>query len=174
MSEFKLDQQRIDDFVDTEGTPLQALWARVHAQAAELDPEAAAYDDAIRKLNSNHKHGIVDSSQKIIWITSMKVPGRSIRSGRVFCASPLLAAQSIVGGTHRKSTEEEIESWKAEQAQRKIDMRALEALKNPPAPTPEFHFSLPAEAIQGIRESAPATGQGKSHGGAGRTTTATE
>jgi hypothetical protein len=173
MSDFKLDQQRIDDFVDTEGTPLQALWLRVHAQAAELDPEAALYDDAIRKLNPKHQHGFMAASQKIIWVTSIKQPARSIRSGRVFCVPPLLAAQLIVGGSHRVSTDQEIAVWNAEQTQRKIDMKALEALKNPPAPTPEFHFSLPAEAVQGIRDSAPA-GTGKSHGGAGRTTSATE
>lgn len=130
---FELDQQLIADFTASETTPLQALWARVNAQAAELDPLAAEYDAAIRKLNPKHQNGFMAASSKVIWVTSLKVPARSIRSGRVTSTPPLLAAQLMVGGSHRLATPEEIQSWHDEQKVRKEQVRMIELAKNPPA-----------------------------------------
>lgn len=149
---FELDQQLIADFVDTEVTPLQALWARVHAQAAELDPLAAAYDSEIRKLNPRHQNGFMAVSTKICWCTSLKHPARGIRSGRVFMCPPLLAAQLIVGGTHRLSTPEEIESWQKEQDQRKAVTAEQAAIRTPPPPIPVHHIHLDAGTIAAIRD----------------------
>jgi hypothetical protein len=159
MPPIELDQQLIADFVDTEVTPLQALWARVHAQAAELDPTAAAYDNEIRKLNPRHQNGFMAASQKVCWVTSLKHPARGIRAGRVFPVPPLLAAQLIVGGTHQLSKPEEIESWHKEQAHRKEEAKKLELSRNPPAAAPIHNFTFSADAIEAMR----ATGASNTH-----------
>ena len=96
---FDLDQQLIADFIDTETTPLQALWARVNAQAAELDPMAAAYDNEIRKHNPKHQNGFMAVSTKVVWLTSLKVPAKSIRSGRVM-SSPAAPRGAAPGRRH--------------------------------------------------------------------------
>jgi len=147
----ELDLQLISDFTDSELTPMQALWARVNAQAAELDPHAARYDNEIRKLNSKHQNGFMAASTKVIWVTSLKNPAKGIRSGRVFSVPPLLAAQLIVGGTHRRSTDEEVQSWHNEQGTRMDAVKALKASQAPPqAPV---QIVLGQDAVQAIRES---------------------
>src|SRR5712691_7328135 len=153
----KLDQQLLDDFTDSELTPMQALWARVNTQAAELDPVAAAYDDAIRKRNPKHQNGFMAASQKICWVTSLKHPAKGLRGGRVFSCPPLLAAQLIVGGTHRISTPEEIAGWDQEQEQRKVEAKRLEAAKTP---APVQTIVISKEAVQAAlreekRQAAP-------------------
>jgi hypothetical protein len=173
---FTIDQQRIADFVDTEVSPLQALWARVNAQAAELDPEAAAYDDAIRKHNPRHQNGFIALSTKAIWLISLKQPAKGIRAGRICSCPPLLAAQCIVGGTHRLAAADEVRSWEEEQDRRKAEIKAQEEIKHPPPPAPVFHLHPTADGGLGlmaqsslpvvIREAATAGALGKSHGGA--------
>jgi hypothetical protein len=134
MPQFNLDQELIADFVDSEVSPLQALWARVHAQAAALDPEAAEYDTAIRKLNPKHQNGFMAASKKVIWLTSLKQPLRGIRAGRVLSAPPLLAAQLMVGGSHRLASEEEIDNWHEDQHEKRLETRKIEEAKNPRPP----------------------------------------
>lgn len=150
--EFQLDQQLIADFTDSELTPMQALWARVNAQAAELDPHAARYDNEIRKLNPKHQNGFMAASTKVVWVTSLKNPAKGIRAGRIFSTPPLLAAQLLVGGTHRQSTIEEIQGWHDEQGVRVENTKALAAAKNPQAPV---QIVLGQDAVQAIREAAP-------------------
>jgi hypothetical protein len=144
-----LDLQLIADFTDSELTPMQALWARVNAQAAELDPHAARYDNEIRRLNPKHQNGFMAASTKVIWVTSLKNPAKGIRAGRVFSTPPLLAAQLMVGGTHRLSTSEEIQAWHAEQGVRIEASKTLKAAQNPQAPV---QIVLGADAVQAIRE----------------------
>lgn len=160
--EMELDQQLIADYVETETSPLQGLWARVHAQAAELDPVAARYDNEIRKLNPRHQNGFMAASQKVIWVTSVKNPSKGIRAGRTVPCPPLLAAQLLVGGTHAIATEAEVKAWEAEQERRKEIARQIEAAKTPVSPT---HIHLGADAVQAIRDmpTGPSTsaGQGK-------------
>lgn len=124
---------------------MQAFWARVQIRAAELDPQAAAYDSEMRKHNPNHKHSFVEKSTKVVWVTSEKQPTKGIRSGRVFQAPPFLAAKLMVEGTHRASTQVEIEGWQKEQGQRVSEAQALAASKLPPAPQINVH--LPPESL---------------------------
>jgi hypothetical protein len=155
--EDELDLQLIADFTDSELTPMQALWARVNAQAAELDPKAARYDNEIRKLNPKHQNGFMAASTKVIWVTSLKNPAKGIRAGRVFTCPPLLAAQLLVGGTHKVASDEEIKTWHNEQGMRKETTRAIDAAKNP---QPMQQVVIGQEVIQAIRESAPKANAG--------------
>ena len=147
----RLDPQTIADFTDSELTPMQAFWARVNVKAAELDPQSAAYDNEIRKNNPKHQHGFMQRSTKVIYITSEKTPIKSIRGGRVFLAPPLLAAQRIVEGTHRLSTQSEIDGWNDEQKQRIKQAETLAASKMPPAPN--VIVNLPESFNRGERNS---------------------
>jgi hypothetical protein len=48
--------------------------------------------------------------KELVYITSLSKPMRGITGGRVFGATPKLAAQRIVEETHRLSTPEEVEA----------------------------------------------------------------
>lgn len=140
-----LDMDVIADYADASQPPMQAYWARVHVIAAELDPLAARYDDAIRKTNPKHQHGMMESSTVTIYITSLKNPGKGIRAGRVFLVPPILAARGIADATHHISTQAEIDGWNNEQQQRVRAAELVAASKLPP-PAP-IYVNLPETSV---------------------------
>jgi hypothetical protein len=147
----ELDLDLIENVSSAEMSPMQAMWARVNAEAAKLDPNAARIDDEIRKQNPKHRSGYMEVSRKVIWITSKKTPIKGIRGGRIFQAPPLLAASLIVAETHRLSTETEIASWEKDQGQRRELSAEQYAVSHPAPPTPQVHVNITPETLASLR-----------------------
>jgi hypothetical protein len=78
-----------------------------------------------------------------VYVTSVKIRQNGMTNGRVCGAQIKLAAQRIVEGTHRLSSDSEIARHQDEQAAKREEMKALEAAQKnqvafaapPPAPT---------------------------------------
>jgi len=154
----KLTTEQLLNETESELSPLQRHWAKVAGVAADLDPQAAAYDDQVRKANPAHRNSFMLTSTKAVWLTSIRNPTKGTISGRVTQAPPWLAAQYIVAETHRPSKPEEIEAWKKEQEKRKEAATKLATERNP-QPVPHIVVNLPAESVQSIRDAARQSGQ---------------
>ena len=133
--------------------PLQAYWMKVALVAAQADPATAAADARMQMVNPKHNSAYLRRSDKQVWITSLKVAGKTGSiGGRVFSVGPWMAGERIASGTHQLSTEEEIKGWHDEQARRRqADAERKAAALPPPPPAPQVHVTLSAEAVQAMR-----------------------
>lgn len=147
------EQQLLNEFAEAELTPMQAFWIKVNAEAQRLDPESARRDDEIRRLNPNHKNSFILTSKKLIWLVSKKNPLRRTTAGRIFTATPYLAAQCIVNETHEIATDAQIAKHNHEMARRRTEAAELKAAQNPPLPSPTINVNLSPEDSAAIRDS---------------------
>jgi hypothetical protein len=154
MTDQELDEQQlIAEFAEVSMTPMQAFWIKVAVKAKELDPIAAGRDDAIRKLNPQHKNQFLEASREVIWLVSKKNPLRRTNAGRIFTATPYNAARCLVNDTHDLATDDQIARYNREMASRRVEADKIKAQSQPVIPAPIVNVTLSPEESKAIRES---------------------
>ena len=100
--------------------------------------QAKRFYDLVREQRMK----LADTGKEYFFVTSQEAPQQNVTSGAVFEVSRDIAAELLVKGTHRLSTEEEVAaSHKADEERRaeytEIERKRIELLGfRPPLPTP--------------------------------------